>query len=67
MCFKIEMKTNQCKKCPKRYRILTKEGLCASCYKEEFNRWPAEFTGGKEGMMAVKFKKHGGKKKKKKR
>ncbi len=61
------MKINQCKKCLKRYRILTKEGFCAFCYKEEFNRWPAEFTGGKEKEMKMKFKKHGGKKKKKRK
>lgn len=62
------MKTNPCKKCSKRYRILTKEGFCAFCYKEEFNRWPAEFTGAKQSTMKLKkFKKHGGKKKKKRR
>ncbi len=61
------MKTSQCKKCGKRYRVLTKEGLCASCYNKEFNRWPAEFSSGEQKPMKLKkFKKHGGKKKKKK-
>ena len=62
------MKTSPCKKCDKRYRILTKEGFCAFCYNEEFGEWPKEFISSEEGKeMKMKFKKHGGRKKKKKK
>lgn len=63
------MKTNPCKKCNGRYRILTKEGFCAFCYNEEFGEWPKEFTmeKDKDKEMTIKFRKHGGKKKKKKK
>jgi len=51
----------------KRFRMLIK-GFCAFCYSEEFGEWPKEFISSEKGKeMKMKFKKHGGKKKKKKK
>jgi len=62
------MKTEPCKKCFRRFRILIK-GFCAFCYNEEFGEWPKEFTSSEKEkeMKMKKFRKHGGKKKKKKK
>ena len=38
------MRTSECKNCHKRFRVLTKEELCAYCYKGKFGKWPKEFT-----------------------
>lgn len=39
---------HKCKKCMKNYKMLTKEGLCAYCFKEENGFWPGDFKGAKE-------------------
>jgi len=54
----------KCKKCGKGYRKLTREGLCAICFKDVHGKWSSDFTGGEEpGPM--KFRKSKRKKKKK--
>ena len=34
----------QCIKCKKNYKTLTKEGLCAFCYKNKHGKWSEDFT-----------------------
>jgi len=38
------MKTQICYKCGRKFRNLTKEGMCAYCYKAKFGTWAKEFT-----------------------
>lgn len=38
------MMKDQCQKCEKSFKTLTKEGLCAYCYYAEHEDWPKEFT-----------------------
>jgi ribosomal protein L37E len=33
----------KCSRCGRR-SMLTKEGVCATCYKEKFGKWAKEFT-----------------------
>jgi len=34
----------ECKKCNKNYKVLTKERLCAYCYKDKTGEWSLEFS-----------------------
>ena len=36
--------TKQCNNCKRRFKIITKEGLCQYCFKNEFGYWSNEFT-----------------------
>lgn len=35
---------NTCIKCNKNYKVLTKEDLCAYCYKDEKGEWSWDFS-----------------------
>ena len=47
-------KTTPCKKCKKRYRVLSidkdkgKRDYCAICFKEEFGEWSGTWKGAEE-------------------
>jgi hypothetical protein len=38
------MMKDQCQKCERVFKTLTKEGLCAFCHYEEHGEWAKEFT-----------------------
>ena len=67
----------KCKRCEKNFKVLTKEELCAFCFKEEKGFWSLEFSNyhkdksgnliSKEGPMKFKKTKYRNKKSKKKK
>jgi len=38
----------ECKNCKRNFKRLTKEDLCAFCYKDKTGEWAKEFTGPKK-------------------
>lgn len=59
-----------CKLCEKKFKVLTQEGLCAFCFKNEKGFWSKEFSGGitndgkPGGIQQMKFRKTKHRKKK---
>ena len=53
---------NKCKKCGRRYRMLTKKDLCVFCYYELTGEWERDFTsptdkvGKSKSTYPMKFK-----------
>lgn len=45
----------KCRKCNKTKKILTKESLCAFCFKEEKGFWSEEFQKSKKEREKSKF------------
>ena len=39
----MKMKTEECKNCHRRFRMITEEGICFYCYYEKYHRYPKEF------------------------
>jgi hypothetical protein len=64
------MKTEECKDCGKRFKVLTEEGICFYCYRKKHKKPPTKgcYDPGKGGNnpMKMKKKKERSKKKKKK-
>ena len=38
----------KCKMCKENYNMLTKEKLCAFCYKEKYKKWSPDFSKSKK-------------------
>lgn len=36
--------TTECKDCKKRFKTLTKEGICACCFFERHKEWSKEYS-----------------------
>ena len=52
------MDNPKCENCKKNFKVLTKEKLCTSCFKDEFGYWPNDFCSKEERLRRNK----GGKK-----
>jgi len=57
------MTKNKCKACGKNYKVLTKEGFCAYCFRNEHKFWSKDFSAGVDskgniaGIQPMKFRK----------
>ena len=38
----------KCEKCNQNFKTLTKESLCAFCYKKKYGKWSNEFSNEKD-------------------